>query len=142
MPPWHAAAAVDDERLHAEPRGDSGRKVDRRPEIPHVVDMRKLPTVVEVRDRTTLPPTAAPLVTAPDLGLVIDALFDLHERPADRQAKIRLALLRSKGSANCPACDDDVTLEGFRRTQTNYLVRDEWRCRCGARFLLSEEHVC
>jgi hypothetical protein len=107
-----------------------------------VVAMRKTPSVVEVRDRTTLPPSAAPLVAARDLGLVIDALFDLHERPHDRQAKIRLALLRKQGAAACPTCADDVTLEGFRRTQTSYLVRDEWRCRCGARFLLAEEHVC
>jgi hypothetical protein len=104
--------------------------------------MRKTPSVVEVRDRTTLPPGLAPLVAAHDLGLVIDALFDLHERPADRQAKIRLAMLRKQGAAACPACEEDVTLEGFRRTQTSYLIRDEWRCGCGARFLLAEEHVC
>jgi hypothetical protein len=103
--------------------------------------MRKTPFVVEVRDRTTLPPSAAPLVVARDLGLVIDALFDLHERPTDRQAKIRLSLLQRQGAACCPACSADVSLEGFRRTQTSYLVRDEWRCCCGARYLLAEEHV-
>jgi hypothetical protein len=124
------------------PHVATGKKVDRASVIPHVVDMRKTPFVVEVRDRTTLPPMAAPLVTAPNLGLVIDALFDLHERPADRQAKIRLAMLKKQGAASCPSCSDDVTLEGFRRTQTSYLVRDEWRCGCGARFLLAEEHVC
>ncbi|MBM4282470.1 MAG: hypothetical protein FJ137_17530 [Deltaproteobacteria bacterium] len=104
--------------------------------------MRKISVVIEVRDRTTLPPSAAPLVTAPKLGLVIDALFDLHERPGDRRATLRIALLKKQGAASCPSCNEDVTLEGFRRTQTSYLVRDEWRCRCGSRFLLSEEHVC
>jgi hypothetical protein len=103
---------------------------------------RVFASVVEVRDRTTLPPQGAPCLAAPALGLVIDALFDLHERPADRQAKIRLALLKKQGAASCPACEEDVTLEGFRRTQTSYLVRDEWRCGCGARFLVNEEHVC
>jgi hypothetical protein len=104
--------------------------------------MRKIPSVVEVRERTTLPPAAAPLVAAPNLGLVIDALFDLHERPGDRQARLRLGLLQKQGASQCPCCEGAVTLEGFRRTQTSYLIRDEWRCRCGARFLLSEEHVC
>lgn len=105
--------------------------------------MRKIERVVEVRDRTTLIPGEAPVIAHPRLGFVVDALFALRENPAETSAKIQLALLAREGACSCPGCGDDVELEGFRRTRTEYGVRDEWRCGgCAQRFLLAEENVC
>ncbi len=83
------------------------------------------------------------MVAHPRLGFVIDALFDLADRPDDRAAKIRLALLHREGACWCSSCGEDVSLAGFRRTKTSYAVRDEYRCGgCDQRFLLAEEQVC
>ncbi len=121
----------------------NGQKLDRRPVIAHRGYMRKIERVVEVRDRTTLIPGEEPMVAHPRLGFVIDALFDLLERPDDRAAKIRLGLLHREGACWCPSCGDDVSLSGFRRTKTAYAVRDEYRCGgCNQRYLLAEEQVC
>jgi len=105
--------------------------------------MRKIERVVEVRDRTTLIPGEVPVIAHPRLGFVVDALFALRENPADKTAKMQLALLVREGACACPGCGDDVELEGFRRTRTEYGVRDEWRCgSCSQRYLLAEENVC
>ena len=111
--------------------------------MPHGSRMRKISTLVEVRDRTTLLPGEVPVLPAPQLGIVVDCLFALRENPADRRAKIQLSLLRRQGDCACPSCGDDVSLDGFRRTRTSYAIRDEWACAgCDQRFLLCEENVC
>ena len=105
--------------------------------------MRKISQLVEVRDRTTLLPGEVPVLPAPLLGGVVDALFALRENPQCARAKIKLSLMRKKGECACPSCGDEVTLEGFRRTRTHYAIRDEWSCRtCSQRFLLCEENLC
>jgi hypothetical protein len=105
--------------------------------------MRKMSPVLEVFDRTTLIPGEAPLLSVPELGAVIDCLFAVREKPTDRRARIQLTLLQRQGHACCPACGDDVELAGFRRTRTDYTIRDEWACAgCHQRFLLAEENVC
>ena len=105
--------------------------------------MRKVSPVLEVFDRTTLIPGEQPLLHVPQLGCVIDAMFAVKEDPSDRRAKIQLTLLQRQGAACCPACGDDVDIEGFRRTRTTFTVRDEWSCSgCHQRFLLAEENVC
>ena len=121
----------------------TGEKLDRRDTITHGDRMRKIERVVEVRDRTTLIPGEEPVLAHPRLGFVVDALFALRENERDRTAKIQLALLVREGACQCPGCGDDVGLEGFRRTRTEFGVRDEWRCGgCRQRFLLAEENVC
>ncbi len=105
--------------------------------------MRKIFPLIEVRDRTTLLPGEVPSLPAPQLGLVIDCLFTLRGNAHDRSARIQLTLLRQRPDCACPSCGDDVTLDGFRRTRTSYVVRDEWSCSgCDQRFLLCEENVC
>lgn len=105
--------------------------------------MQKLERLVEVRDRTTLIPGEEPIVAHPRLGFVVDALFALRANASDRTARMQLALLRKEGADCCPACGDAVALEGFRRTRTDYTVRDEWRCGgCSQRYLLAEEQMC
>jgi hypothetical protein len=118
-------------------------KLDLRSRVAHVGDMRKVSPLLEVFDRTTLIPGEAPMLCVPELGAVIDCMFAVRENPNDRRAKIQLTLLQRQGNACCPACGDDVDLAGFRRTRTNYAVRDEWACAgCHQRFLLAEENVC
>lgn len=105
--------------------------------------MQKLDRLVEVRDRTTLIPGEEPTISHPRLGFVVDALFALREDPSDRTAHIQLQLLRREGAADCACCGDAVSLEGFRRTKTEYAVRDEWQCGgCRQRYLLAEEQLC
>jgi hypothetical protein len=120
-----------------------GQKLDHGPQIPHGLHMRKIERVVEVRDRTTLIPGEEPAINHPRLGFVIDALFALRECPTDKTAAMQLALLRREGATCCPGCGDDVSLAGFRRTKTDYAVRDEYRCGgCRQRYLLADENVC
>lgn len=103
----------------------------------------RTPHVVEIRDRTTLLPGDAPLINAPSLGLVIDCLFALRADPADGHSQRQLGAMAMQGEACCPACGDDIDLTGFRRTRTDYAMRDEWICSgCDQRFLLGEENVC
>jgi hypothetical protein len=105
--------------------------------------MRKVAPVLEVFDRTTLIPGEAPLILVPQLSAVIDTMFAAREHPTDRRLKIQLTLLQRSGAAACPACGDDVDLAGFRRTRTEFTVRDEWCCSgCRQRFLLAEENIC
>jgi len=105
--------------------------------------MRKLERVIEVRDRTTLIPGEAPTIAQPQLGFVIDALFALRADPADRTARMQLALLRKEGACACPGCGDDIVLAGFRRTRTTHEIRDEYRCGgCSQRYLLADENIC
>ena len=105
--------------------------------------MRKIPSLSEIRDRTTLVPGERPLIDAPQLVIVVDCLFAVRADPSDRSAKIKLVLLQRQGECACPACGDDVTLAGFRRTCTDWAIRDEWSCDgCGQRFLLAEDNVC
>lgn len=122
---------------------DTRRKLDPWAEITQRARMRKIERVVEIRDRTTLIPGEAPIVHAPRLGFVIDALFALRADPNDRDARADLGALAREGACHCPGCGDDVVLEGFRRTRTDGGVRDEYRCDgCDQRFLLAEENIC
>lgn len=122
---------------------DTRRKLDPCREITQRAHMRKIERVVEIRDRTTLIPGEAPMVHAPRLGFVIDALFALRADPTDRDARAELGALAREGACHCPGCGDDVVLEGFRRTRTDGGVRDEYRCDgCSQRFLLAEENIC
>ncbi len=120
-----------------------GQKLDHETQITHGLGMRKIERVVEVRDRTTLIPGESPAINHPRLGFVIDALFALRAAPENRTVAMQLALLRREGAACCPGCGDDVTLAGFRRTKTDYAVRDEYKCGgCSQRYLLADENVC
>jgi len=136
-------APAGDHRLQRTDDDVIRQKLDRAPVITHGGHMRRIERVVEVRDRTTLIPGEEPMVAHPRLGFVIDALFALRENPGDRTAKMTLALLHKEGACACPGCGDDVSLAGFRRTRTDYAVRDEYRCvGCDQRYLLADEHVC
>lgn len=96
-------------------------------------------------DRTTtslLPGEPRPL-PAPQLGPVLETLFELQDNPASKRARMQMHLLERQRRCECPSCGARVQLDGYRRTKTSYKLRDEWRCGdCLQRFLVAEEHYC
>lgn len=93
--------------------------------------MRSSQAVVEI--------LAAPSIRAPGLARVAEALFAYAQNPADRRARIAVALLEKQGALDCPACGMRFDVEGYRETRTCYAERASLACvGCRTRYVVHE----
>lgn len=101
--------------------------------------MRSRTAVVEVPVTHTV---RAPSVRAPSLAQVVEALLAYVENPADRRAKIAVALLQKQGALDCPACGTEFDVEGYRGTRTAFSARRAIVCLgCRTNFVVEESEL-
>ncbi|HEY4219790.1 MAG TPA: hypothetical protein VGO62_00575 [Myxococcota bacterium] len=79
---------------------------------------------------------------APQLARVVDALWALAENPADRRAKIQLALLDKAGAMQCPSCATRFGVDALRATRTAYAHRSALVCAgCRTAFVVEDQQI-
>ena len=63
--------------------------------------------------------------------------------PDDRSAYIKLRLMEQSGVDRCVGCESQLSIEGYRRTETDYCKSESIACHtCDLVFMVDERVIC